>query len=136
LIVFYTSSSHHHVFQFTFISSGYSKYIYNYLLNVNRHLLSYIICIFIYDLCPFYNKIILKHLRSVPFKFPPLHFHDFHGSISSDTYMKIKLSHHKFVLWDDTLARYNLTIYTVLSPISSSKDKIDLARVLTIVESN
>jgi hypothetical protein len=40
------------------------------------------------------------------------------------------------MLWDDILARYNLIIYTVLYPLSSSKDKIDLVRVLVIVESN
>jgi hypothetical protein len=48
----------------------------------------------------------------------------------------MKISHQKFVLCGNTLARYNLTIHAVRSLLCSSQDKIDLARVLTTVESN
>jgi hypothetical protein len=124
------------IFQFTFISSSYSKHIYNHLSNLSCHLFPHTICIFTYVPRTFCNKSIIKHLRRVFFELPPLHSRDFDGSISSDAYLKMKVSHHKLLLWDDTLTRYNLIIYTVWSLLSSSKDKIDLIRMLIIVESN
>jgi hypothetical protein len=124
------------IFRFTFISSGYSKYLYSQLPKVSRHLILHIIYIFTCVLSFFYNNYILKHPRSVPFELPPLRSHDFRASISQDAYLKKKVCHEKLMLCDDTLTRYNLTIYTVWSFLPFSKDKINLARVLAAVESN
>jgi hypothetical protein len=124
------------VFRFTFISSVYFKHLYNHLLNVSQHLISYTIRIFTFVLRSFCNNSILKHLRNVHFELSPLHSCDFRASISTDAKLKMKVNNQKLVLCDDTLAIYNLTIHTIWSLLSSSKDKIDLARVLTTIESD
>jgi hypothetical protein len=124
------------VFRFAFIFSDYSKHLYSHLPNVSRHLIPYIISIFTSVSRSFCNNYIIKHLRNVPFELPPLHSRDFCASISPDAYLKMKSNNQKLVLCDDKLARYKLTIYAVWSLLPSSKDKINLARLLTIVESN
>jgi hypothetical protein len=124
------------VFRFMFISFGYSEYIYSFLLNVSHHLLSHIIRILTFVPLPFRNNFILKHLRNASFELLSLRSYDFYVSISPDVYLKMKSSHQKFMLCDDTLARYNLTIHAVWSLLPSSHDKIDLSRVLTTIESN
>jgi hypothetical protein len=124
------------VFSFTFISSSYSKHLYSHLPNVSRHLLPYIIRILTFVSRSFCNNFILKHLRNVPFELSPSRSRYFHVSISPNTYLKTKISHQKFVLYDNTLAKYNLIIHAVWSLLPSSQDKIDLTRVLATVESN
>jgi hypothetical protein len=121
------------VFRFTFISSSYSKHLYHHLPNVSRHLLQHIIRILNFVPRPLCNNSILKYLRKVLFEFSPLRSRNFHVFISSDAYLKMKISRQKFVLCDDTLARYNFTVHAVWSLLSSSHDKIDLARVLATV---
>jgi hypothetical protein len=116
------------VFRFTFIFSNYSKYLYSHLLHIIR-ILSFVPRFF-------YNNFILKHLRNVPFEFLPPRSRYFHVSISPNAYLKIKSSHQKFVLCDNTLARYNLTIHAVWSLLPYSQHKIDLARVLVTTKSN
>jgi hypothetical protein len=124
------------VFRCTFIFFDYSKHLYNYLPNTSCHLLPHTIWSSLMCPRPFCNKFILKHLKRVPFEFSSLHSHDFHGSFSSNVYLKIKVSNHKHVLWDDMLTIFNLIIYAIWSLFSSSRDKIDLTRVLATVESN
>jgi hypothetical protein len=102
---------------------------------VSRYLLPHIIRILTFVLQSFYNNFILKHLRNIPFELPPHRSRYFHTSILPNVYLKIKINYQKFVLYDNILVRYNLTIHTVwFLPSSSSQDKIDLARVLTVLK--
>jgi hypothetical protein len=96
--------------RFMFIFFGYSKHLYSHLLYVSCDLLPRIISIFTYVSRLFCNNSILKHLRSVSFEFLPLCSRGFRVSISSNVHWKSKVSHHKFMLWDDTLVRHNLII--------------------------
>jgi hypothetical protein len=104
--------------------------------SVSCHLFSYIISIFTYISRHFHNNSILKHLRSIFFILPPLRYRDFRAFILSDMHMKMKVNHTSLCCGTTYLLSYNLIIYVVWSLISSSKDKIDMTRVLITVENN
>jgi hypothetical protein len=78
---------------------------------------------------------LLKRLRGLFFKFPPLRPWRLDALTPLEANPKVKIRYHKLMLRHDILSRYNLTIYASVHILSSHEDEIDLATMLTAAKS-